>query len=549
MIEQSMRFAGIVTLSLVVALAACKGKGKSEDTGYDNNSKDYADLPADVRGWVVKLDSKTEVGKALTELEKLKNPAAIAPLIAGWKKRSADGQFLRAIITIARNRTTGDVHAAALPFLTQLATSARVTKPPTKTVDQAVHALRAIKGVKTPTVHKAFIDVCTHEAKFAYATRATVIACLALADRPGDKSYKALVTALDYGSKAKSARVAAAAARGLGKLGDKRALEPLARTMYLSSKAFPSVREALVAMGPTVVPKMMAIFGGVDSQINELAKKAKMPRPAMMRQAALMLGDVYYAKAVPHLIKSLEQPGIHHEAVFIALTQIADPTAAKAVLAYARDAKRKKQDRVNAIGAYGVLAPGAKQLPTLLAWLSREKDPVLRNILSLSCAQLVRDAGGLARLLRALPAKKKVSKAAAAVASVGALCGKDSGCYLIQVESLPKQLHERISKLKGISLTAKQVAQIKPFIDVRALTDVVKLRRKQAVPLTTLLRLLATARIAVHQQLLYALVHTSPRPCPKCVAGLEALLKRKGRVPAQITQGLRMIRNYLSWAK
>jgi len=501
-----------------------------------------------VAEWVAKLDSAGEVGKALDALEKLKDPAAIPALIDGYKRHYGDGQFVETIIAIARDAKTGSVAAAALPFLTGLATSVRVLRPASKTVDQSVGAIGAIRGVKTEAVATALVQVCTYPARQRYAQRATVVACLALAERPGKKSFDALAKAMQYGIKTRAPTVVAACARAMGKLGDPRALSPLARAMYLSPKAFPSLREAVVAMGPPAVTKMMAIFGGKDPDINQLASTFKLTAPQIKHQAALMLGDLYERKAVPDLLASLATPGMHHEAVFIALTQIADPAAAEPVLKYARDDKHPKESRVNAIGAYGVLAANAAELPALLDWLHREKDPALRNILALTCAQLVRSPAALSKLKKALPGGHKVGRVAAGVAAVGALCAGDTRCYLGAVESLPKQLHQRLAKLHP-GLSPKQLARIKPFMDVRALTDVVKLRGKHADPLPTLLRLVETARGAVLQQVLYAIVHTSPRPCPQCVARFDHLLAKKSRVPAQVTQGLRMIRGYLRWAK
>jgi len=539
-----MRIAGIAVLCGLFLATGCRNK-----SGSDDNTEPKGNLPADVQQWVDKLGSKDDVGKALDALEKLNNPAAIPALIEGWKKRQADGQFLRAVIKLAHNAKAKTVVSTTVPFFVSVAKSVMVKKPPSKNVDQAVKAIRVLRDVRTPAAHAALVDVCAFPAEYSYGQRATIVACLSLADRPGDASHKALLTALNRGARTKSANLAGAAARALGKRAEQRSLGPLCKGMYIAPKAFPSIREAILRMGPPTIPKMMAIFAGVDAEINKLAKAVKMTRPQMMRQSALMLGDLYYGKAVPHLIESLKQPGMHHESVFIALTQIADATAAKHLLAYALNTKNKKKDRINAVGAYGVLAADGKELPKLLAWLRREKDASVRNIVSLTSAQLVRSDRNFAALNAALPKKNKVSRAAHAVASLGALCGDDPDCYLLQVESLPKDLHLRLTKLKGFKLSAKQIAQIKAFMDVRSLTDVVKLRGKKKAPLPTLLRILATATVAVHQQLLYAIVHTAPRPCPKCVKRFDVLLARKSRVSAQVTQGLRMIRSYLSWAK
>lgn len=528
----------IAVLCALLCAPACKSKSDSADPN----------LTGPVATWVKKLESDDEVGQALGELEKLKDPAAIPALIAGYKRRGSDGQFLDAIIVIAHDPKTGDVAPAALPFLTALAGAQRLPKPASKIVDQSMRAIRAIRRIKTERVRKVLVAVCKYPARERYALRATVVACLALADRPGDDSFGALKTALQYAIKTRTPTLVAAVAQAMAKQGDRRALAPLARAMYQSARSFPSLREAIVAMGPPAVDKMLAIFRRKDPDIEKLASKTKLSGPHIKHQAALMLGDLYYAKAVPELLASVAEPGVHHEAVFIALTQIADPAAAKPLLAYARDAKRPKKSRVNAIGAYGVLAPGPAELPALLGWLRRETDPSLSNILALTCAQLVRDQAGLAKLKQALPKTHKVRAIALGVAAVGALCGNDSGCYLHAVESLPAQLHQRMAKL-GLQLTAKRVATIKRFMDVRALTDVVKLRGKKADPLPVLLRLLETARGAVHQQVLYAIVHTAPRPCPKCLARFNHLLAKKTRQPAQVTQGLRMIRSYLTWAK
>lgn len=531
---------------LCLATTAC-GRGKDKTNPSDDPT---SPLPPEIAEYVAKLSDKAQAGKALAALEKLGNPAAI-PILAARFRTSRDGQFLKTLLRIAHDPAKHTLHPSAIPVLLELTRAVRTDKPDSHLVDRALHAAVALADAQTAEALAELAATCRHPAKHRYAQRATVGACRALGRYKGEAAFSALVAALDRGTSTKSPAIVAAAARSLGQLGEARALDPLIDAMLAAPAAFDGVREALVAMGPGVVPRMMAVFAGVDPRAEYAVKTRKISTGQLRRQAALMLGDLYVTKAVPHLVESLKSrtETEHHEAVFVALTQIADASAAPALLDYALDAKRDTMLRVNAIGAYGVLAGDARQLPRLLGWLAREQNTKLRNILAITSAHLVRDERALAQLRKALPAQSRVNKVAECLAAMGALCGEDVACLLGHIESLPRTFHASIARLPGVTLTAVEVAKLKRFADVRALTDVVKFRHKHRAPLPVLIRLLATASPHVQHQLLYALVHTAPRPCPQCAARLYTLAEQRKRLPPAARAGMRAVASYLRWAK
>jgi hypothetical protein len=387
--------------------------------------------------WVDKLDDPKQVETAIQKLEQLRDPSAIKPLGAIWKKHNKWSRALRAIIVIARDPdakiSKGPAWADAVPFLEE---AVKDYDPSDKrSVEDAVVACDALGEAKNPDSVAVLIEAANGPSaktlpKLSAGQNVRIAALKALGAYGGnERAVDTLVSVLQViDPKTQLIQLNAAAANALAASESPKALQPLLRALFEASPIYHQVRAAVTRIGKPAIPELVKIFEGKHAAINKFASEAgfasecekeegpdtRCQAPGNLQfKAASLLGDLRAREATAVLTAALGRPGrvafydmatgnkgpSSHTAVLDALRKIGDPSSAAAVLAVAKDTTNDPTLRSIAVDVYSMLATDSVDM-TWLAGMMKEvlteaaaKDEA--QAAAMAYARLVRSQGDL----------------------------------------------------------------------------------------------------------------------------------------------------------
>ena len=354
------------------------------------------DNPYNAKTWTKKLGDPRESERAVTELEQLGDPSAIAALGDAWADQGKPVRLLQVIISLARPLTPAEAKAkfmtdyekegrkaswdAALPYLTKALTEVDEANP--RSVDSATKAADALGEAKLEAGLDALIDIASKPVtKKLIAAEVGAIRAIGKFDGAKAKAAAALTKIVDREPPAhpKTAKdkeqgraleekfglflgVTGASINALGDLRVGSAAKTLALSMYRTPELFVQIRRALVATGPSAKDELRKILRGDNAEVNQLFKDKRLDKycgdkgdaPADQCQAvsakdfypAVVLGDFYDPATSTDLLAALKRPALpvyfmddqpspntQYNAIFDALRKIGAADAAGPVRA------------------------------------------------------------------------------------------------------------------------------------------------------------------------------------------------------------------------
>ncbi len=395
--------------------------------------------------WIEKLDNPKELERAVTELEHLCDPKAIPALGKAWEKNNQPTRILQVIIDLARPMTAGDDGEAAAKFCTDFKSKGRPASwdkaLPTlrkavedldtnsqRSIDGAVKAAEALGDAQLPEGVQILIDAVNQKMSPKDNGQRVRLTAIAALGKYKDKSaIVTLANVVRADQSSQPPQIVGAAINALGEMKSADAMPVLIESMYRVPLFFQQVRRALVANGGSVKADLRKILRHEHGDINALFKEKKLDKycgddgkappsecrevSAMDYYAAIVIGDLYDAEAVPDLITALQRPAKPayfsdwnegppaQNSVLDSLRKIGDPKAAEAVLKYWADPKGNERLRPVAANVYGfVSADGSEKYGTstglaLLGGIAADNDAdqALRLSAAESYGRLVSD--------------------------------------------------------------------------------------------------------------------------------------------------------------
>jgi HEAT repeat protein len=371
-----------------------------------------------------------------------------------------------------------------------------------------------------------------------------------------DPLIRALEKPLPIKSRANNVRVVAI--RSLVKIGDKRAVEPLAKILttsadeqdfLLNQKAalglaelrdpagipalirglfmtgrginiFQECRLALVRLGDPAVQPLIQLLDDQNPEIRAMAKQLKFDENSpgvVVSKASIVLGDLRAKKAVPRLIAhlSIPQKGGEHTAVLIALGYIGTPQAVDTLIAILKNAKASAPLRASsADGLY--LSGDRRAVPTLMeiAKSGYVKLPDGRKASDLranAAIDLARIAGRESfESFKSLADKESEAQGPFGEAldrlSVAKECGGDLACYGKKLNDPSWPRAEKAAFAIGFSGDKRGI----PLL-LAAMKPVASMQPE---------------RFPVHQAILYSLTRLGSKSCADCEASLLKQIER-----------------------
>jgi HEAT repeat protein len=419
--------------------------------------------PYDADTWIDKLDDPSEVERAVTELQRLKDPKAIAPLASVWRKNNKSQRVLRVIIEIASAPAKGDPQwNDAVPVLIEAVDEFEDSDD--RSVDNAVLAADALGRAGDPAAVEPLIKAVNKQmpglskgqrvrlaaikalGSFGKDARAvdTLIKVLAEVDTIQQKILEAKNNAAEQAKLNRDLGgrlpIFGATINALAESRNPKALPALLSALYTLPPLYQQVRRAMVSIGPAAVPELIKILKGENKEISDLARKYKFnldcsqdnmgpdttcTAPTNLEfKAAGMLGDLYAKEAVPALIDALKKPALpayfeqdvpgpsQHTAILDSLKKIGDPKSAQAVLDYwqAKGGDPFLYPKPMAVDAYSFLTREPTALPAMSKIImSDAEEQQLRLAASLSYGRLVYDAKDLDTLNQMVGRYKKAA--------------------------------------------------------------------------------------------------------------------------------------------
>ncbi len=408
--------------------------------------------------WVRQLDRDMDgAERAVDELELLGDPAAIEPLGAHWA-RSGQVRPLQVMIELARPLTPAeaqDKHLViyarsgrpaswdrALPFLRKALVGMDDAAP--RSVDSAVSAATAVGEAKLTAALPDLVELAKRPpSKKLVSAQTAAIRALGRLETERVAATAGLVALLarDAPAHPRTAKTkeegrkleenfalhlmtTGAAVSALAELRAD-AVEPLVLQLYTTPELFMHVRRALVASGPGAADELRKVLRGEHAAVNRLVRDKQLDRycgemrerPAVRCQkvapgeyyAAVVLGDLYDARAVPDLLAALKKPAqpayyiddapgaTQHLAIFDALRKLGSPEAGPAIRALWTKTGRDLMTQIGAVGTYAFVARDAaatQQLAKLAA--DNRADDTLRQEAATALARLGRGAPHIA---------------------------------------------------------------------------------------------------------------------------------------------------------
>ena len=426
----------IARLVLLVVLGSCGSKAAPPTTTSNARPADKAVSPTgggpyDYRTWTAKLDDPQQSERAVTEIEQLGNPGAIAALGDAWRAGGRPVRMLQVIVSLARPLTAADAKAqfltdyeatgrpaswqVAMPFLVDAVANVDSANP--RSVDSAIKAADAIGESRDPAGIDALVKIATvPPMKKLIAAQVGAIRALGVFTNEKKRAGVALMKLIDReppahprtASSPADAReleerfglflaFTGAAINAVGELRFAPAAKVLVLSMYRTPELFVQIRRALVTTGPATKAELQSILRGTHTAVNDLIAKNRLDRycgddgkaatclPVSARDfyAAVSLGDFYDAASTPDLLAALAKPALpvyyiddqpspytQYNAIFDALRKLGAADAAAPVRALWTSTKTDLSTRILAVSAYPFLArdqAGVEELGAIAA--------------------------------------------------------------------------------------------------------------------------------------------------------------------------------------
>lgn len=296
------------------------------------------DDPHDASTWTDKLGDKHELERALTELQRLKDPDSIGPLAKAWEDNNKPARILRIIISIAdqydpesdkyRNlsaaaarrvdpddkkykaereitdpderekirkaryeadirRTYGPFYEKgpywekAVPVLQKAVAEYLGDDNNDRLIENAIAAVDALGKAKefgADNDVQVIIDAAKHSVPADSKAQVVRVAALRALGK-WSESELAKTTLIDVlkmaGEEDQHAAVFAAAADALGYAQSTDAIDPMIKAMFNLPAVYGFCRRSLVAIGKPAIKPLLQVFEGKHKEMNEFAKEKK----------------------------------------------------------------------------------------------------------------------------------------------------------------------------------------------------------------------------------------------------------------------------------
>jgi len=406
--------------------------------------------------------------------------------------------------------------------------------------------------------------------------------------------------------------VAGASVNALGELQDARALTPTLRLMYRAPPLATQVRRALVAYGPAAVDAIRKVLQGQHAEVEEVIKRDRLDQACdaggacqqtSIRDffAATVAGELGDPSLATELLRVIDAPALpayviddqpgpsQHAAAFDALRKLAPASTAPALLAIVRDHRRDLADRVLAASTLGFVAVAidGKALDALAAIAAdNAADDGLRQAAADAVARLgtttiqLQLMGQLARRYLDAAAKqraligpatdprdaKRIGRTADAYVgfarmfqnhmariAIAMTCKADQGCF---ADTLARGRADTVARMKRYiadvaSWSEPDQTGLHEAAVERAMLELAKHGPIAPAVVDRLLDHVGTEVRLQREAILFALRRAAPRPCPTCVAKLDAVIERdrtKATLGELVVETV-IVRNFLRWAK
>jgi len=460
--------------------------------------------PRDPNTWIKKLDSPVDQKDAVRELVRLKDPAAVEPLINFYKKNH-DPEVLKAIATFKDKRQV-PVMIDSLEYTDE-------------SYDNAATAAAALGDTPDPSAVDPLIKAL--QKPLSIKTRANIVkqsAMESLAKIHDKKAAAAISKILETPADDQDFYLNSVAARELGNLGDPSAVPALIRGLFMTGRGaniYSQCRVSLLQIGKPAAQPLMDAHEHKNAALEADAKKYEF-RPGVIEQkTALILGDLRAKEAVPMMLAELKKPlkGDNHTGALYALGMIADPATTKEMVGVLTDAKRDYKVRISAAEALN-FAGDTSALPAILQVAKtgdvikdKEKYPDVRLAAAMTYARL----GGAAEAAAFAPVAAGEKEAVAEFREdaerleVAKKCGKDVTCYATTLETDPKLTHQE----KAAFMLARM--------------------GKPAMP--ALLKKLSTREPLIRQAVLFGISKVADKSSPEALKALDAQIENDKTKP------------------
>jgi HEAT repeat protein len=384
--------------------------------------------PRDPNTWIKKLDDPREQKDAVTQLVRLKDPAAVPPLIALFK-RSKDPDVLKAIASFKDPRQV-PVMIDALDYSED-------------SFDNAATAAAALGD----TPDKSAVDPLSKALlkPLPVKTRANVVkleAMKSLAKIKDPRATDALIKVLETPADDQDFFLNQVAAQTLGELGDPKGVPALVRGLFMTGRGadiFQPCRISLLQIGHPSVQPLIDAHDRKNEKLEADAKKYEFREGVIEQKTSLVLGDLRAKEALPAMLAELKKPkkGDNHTGALYALGMIGDTSATKDVVGVLTDGKRDFKVRISAAEALNFLGDPSS-FPALLqvaktgdVTQNGEKYPDVRLAAALAYGRVggPAEAAAFAPVLAAEKAAPEEFKQDMVRLEVGKKCNKDVQCY------------------------------------------------------------------------------------------------------------------------
>jgi HEAT repeat protein len=322
--------------------------------------------PRDPNTWIKKLGDPREGKEAVTQLVKIKDPAAVLPLVDLYKK-GKDPDVLKAIASFKDKRSVPTMIDSLDYSEDQF--------------DNAATAANALGETPDPSAIDPLIKALSKP--LPVKTRANIVKLEAMKSlvKIGDKkAVDPLIKVLETPADDQDFYLNQVAAQSLGKIADPRSVPALIRGLFMSGRGaniFQDCRTALLAIGDPAVDPLLEAIQRKNATLEADAKKNEFVPGIVEQKVSILLGDLRAKKALPVLLALLAKkdeglaagPGKGapvHQSVLLALGLIGDPAQAlKPLVSVLENQKSNPKDRAAAAQALNALGDPAG-LPSLL---------------------------------------------------------------------------------------------------------------------------------------------------------------------------------------
>jgi len=218
--------------------------------------------PRDPNTWIKKLDNPVEQKDAVRELVRLKDPAAVEPLINFYKKNH-DPEVLKAIATFKDKRQV-PIMIDSLEYTDE-------------SFDNAATAAAALGDTPDPSAVDPLIRAL--QKPLAIKTRANIVkqaAMQSLAKIHDPKAVPALTKVLETPADDQDFFLNLVAAVELGNLGDARAVPALIRGLFMTGRGaniYPQCRVSLLQIGKPAAQPLVDAHEHKMARLETDAKK------------------------------------------------------------------------------------------------------------------------------------------------------------------------------------------------------------------------------------------------------------------------------------